>query len=136
MTNLIWNDSYTVGVKEIDDQHKFLFSLINSRFDLMKNTDSDDRLKVVLQELNAYVFTHFETEEKYFRKFNYAKTDEHILLHETYKKAVDGYTRRMNSENKIVIAYELMDFLVNWWLHHVTGADQEYKECLASHGLK
>jgi hemerythrin len=136
MTNLIWNDSYTVGVKEIDDQHKKLFGIINSRFDLMKNAENEETLKAVLKELSDYAVYHFVTEEKYFQQFQYENTQEHIRLHEAYKDKVQLYTVRLDTENKLTVAYELMDFLVNWWLHHVTGADQEYKACFASHGLK
>jgi len=136
MTNLIWNDSYTVGVKEIDDQHKKLFTIINSRFDLMQNANSEEKLKAVLQELSDYASYHFQTEEKYFHQFNYVKTLEHVDQHEAYKKVMQGFTEKLQIENKLTVAYALMDYMVSWWIHHVTGADQEYKECFASHGLK
>jgi hemerythrin-like metal-binding protein len=136
MTNLIWNDSYTVGVQEIDDQHKKLFSIINSRFDLMKNAENDEKLKAVLKELSDYASYHFSTEEKYFQQFQYEKSQIHISQHDAYKDTMQTYSVKLNSENKLIVAYELMDFLVSWWINHVTGADQEYKECFASHGLK
>jgi len=136
MTTLVWNDSYLVGVKEIDDQHKKLFTIINSRFDLMKNAENEEKLKEVLQELNDYASYHFSTEEKYFQQFQYEKTQEHTSLHNSYKDAMQLYTIKLNSENKILVAYELMDYLVGWWIHHITDEDQKYKQCFTSHGLK
>lgn len=136
MTNLIWNDTYSVGVKEIDDQHKKIFTIINSRFDLMKNADNDEKLKAILKELSDYASYHFATEEQYFMQFSYDKTIEHIAHHDAYKKAMQEFTLKLTNENKLVVAYALMDYLVGWWINHVTGADQEYKDCFAKHGLK
>jgi hemerythrin len=136
MPNITWNDTYSVGMQEIDDQHKKLFTILNSRFDQMRNVNTIDTLETVLRELNDYASYHFATEEKYFLEYHYGKTEEHILQHNAFRESIQKFSERYRTENKQNVAFEIMDFLVDWWLHHVTGADQEYKQCFTSHGLK
>ena len=64
---LEWNDIYSVNIKEIDSQHKNLFSLINKvQFSDKDKPNTKEEINKILDEMNDYAIYHFDTEEKYF----------------------------------------------------------------------
>jgi hemerythrin-like metal-binding protein len=75
---LIWYDEYLSGIQIIDEQHKDIFAAFNKFFASLNAGELD---KVILDEflhkLDAYTITHFDTEEKFMREFNYSKLEEH-----------------------------------------------------------
>ena len=45
---LIWDDKYSVGVKEIDDQHKNLFVVINELFRSIDSGITEEVIKKII----------------------------------------------------------------------------------------
>ena len=70
MAFLDWDDSLSVNVTEIDDQHKKLIGTLNDLYDAMDDGKGNDVLGKILKELTDYTVYHFQTEENYFKKFN------------------------------------------------------------------
>lgn len=134
INKLEWDDKYSVGVGEIDNQHKTMFDAINNLIDLIEEGDSS-KLKEVIEDLVKYKIVHFQTEEKYFNEFDYDRKDEHIAKHKEFnlkleeiKSKYDGYS--------LEFAFDLVDFLEDWLIGHLMGMDQKYVKCFKDHGLK
>ena len=70
MVFMNWDESLSVHVKKIDDQHKKLIHIINRAHDtnLLEDREEGDK---ILNELLEFTRVHFSTEEKYFEKCNY-----------------------------------------------------------------
>lgn len=130
-----WDDKYSVGVKEIDDQHKELVANISKLADCINQAKMKEEGKVILDALLHYAQYHFDTEEKYFSEFNYEGSEKHINAHRAFKnKMLDLKTKFEN--NEIEITFELIDFLEDWLLDHLMDMDQGYVKCFSEHGLK
>lgn len=132
---MIWEDRFSVGVQEIDDQHKHMFSLINELLSVMNKLDAGVELKRISESILEYKKMHFETEERYFREFHFEEADAHIAMHKGFTLAIErlmseypGYT--------LEFAFKLVDFLEDWFIGHIMTADQRYVECFHEHGLK
>jgi hemerythrin len=85
MKSLEWKDSYSVGVKALDEQHMNLFSLINQMRSAITNQDLPDEIANLLTELENYVHQHFLTEESLLEKYDYyglGQQKKEQLLHE------------------------------------------------------
>jgi hemerythrin len=134
MALIEWNDSYSVGVKIIDEQHKKLFSFINELYSAMKDGKDKDVLSKVLDDLARYVDVHFGAEEKYFAEFNYEKKDEQIAQHKMYAEKIRSFQEGFQ-KNQEFLSFEVIDFLEDWILSHVTGEDKKYTKCFNEHGL-
>ena len=134
MSLLIWNEKYTVGVTEFDDQHKKLIVLINSLHDAMKGGHGKEVLKDILNELNEYTIYHFDNEERYFAKFNYPSRIEHVKEHVVFKKTVSDLKKK-SDEGKMIFTIDLMNFLKKWLLDHIQGTDKKYGPYLNAKGL-
>ncbi len=130
-----WKDSYSVGVKQIDEQHKKLFSHINNLYSSMKEGKDKQMLSKLLNDLADYVNYHFSTEEKYFEEFNYAEKDKHLSQHKQYTDKIKSF-QEAYAKNQRFLSFEIIDFLEDWILGHVTGEDMKYTKCFNDNGLK
>lgn len=124
---LKWELMYSVNVKEIDDQHKKIFDIINKLFDSQKKEKIN--YSEIIKELEDYSAYHFKTEEFYFDKFNYDRKEEHKLMHQAYIGKINEFKKNMPDGES------LKNFLKSWWLNHIQGADQKYSDFFNSNGL-
>lgn len=131
---LDWKDEYSVGVAEIDDQHKKLFAIINDLVDTLRKIPQKDDLETVLTELVTYKSNHFETEERYFHQFGYVDTKQHEEAHRSFNSKIAELQKEFGSD-VIGLSFALADFLENWLIDHLLNMDKKYKQCFQEHGL-
>jgi hemerythrin len=130
-----WNDSYSVGVSEINTQHKKLVFLINDLNTAMAAGKGRDAVGSIVAELVKYTVDHFSTEERYFDKFKYADADTHKAEHKALVKKVADFQQNL-AQGKAVLSIELMNFLKDWLINHIKGTDKKYTKCFNDNGLR
>ena len=134
-----WAKKYSVGVKELDDQHKIFFKIANEILALTKkNTVGKHKLMMTLDKFLNYALYHFENEENYFVEFNCPQPG-HLEAHEAFRK----YFKKLyiqaefGSEGEAKDhAKEAVEFAGSWILHHILVMDKGYTECFNEHDLK
>jgi hemerythrin len=132
---LEWEDKYSVGVEELDNQHKRMFAVINELLDSINTNSTEEHLGNIIEALIKYKMFHFETEEKYFKEFNYDGATEHIQKHKEFNDKLNQLKEKY-PEYSIEFAFELVDFLEDWLINHLMIIDQKYIKCFHEHGLK
>jgi len=132
---LEWEEKYSVGVKEIDDQHQRMFTVINELLEAINTNTPEQHLDDIIKTLVEYKIFHFATEEKYFKEFNYEETEAHIKKHREFNTKLNTLKEKY-PENNIVFAFELIDFLEDWLIDHLMVVDKRYVNCFKAHGLK
>lgn len=135
MALIDWNNSYSVNVKEIDDQHKKLIDLINKLYDEMKNGHGKEALSGVLKELVDYTKYHFQAEEKLLSKYNFPNFAAHKKEHEELTKKVEEINEKIAS-GKMVISSSVLTFLKDWLNNHILVEDKGYSSYLNNKGVK
>jgi hemerythrin len=131
-----WEDDFSVGVKEIDAQHKKIIDIINKVYEMIRDNNFDNAdIQQILKDLQDYADRHFSTEEIYFREFDYEKTDSHIGAHNDYRKRLAEMKENYETGFKKEILYDISDFMNGWWVWHINHTDKEYTECFHQHGL-
>ncbi|MDP3902058.1 MAG: bacteriohemerythrin [bacterium] len=135
MTFFEWDQSYSVGVKIIDVQHKKLFSLISDLYFATERNFDKKTVSVddIINNLTAYVEFHFGTEEKYFKEFKYDKTESHTEEHHFYERKIADFKNRYEKGEDV--GEEMMLFLKQWLSEHIKIKDKEYSKCFSEHGL-
>lgn len=124
---LEWKNIYSVNVKEIDEQHQAIFEIINKLFGL--NPSDKEKLKFIIEEMQAYSNYHFGIEEKYFQEFSYPDREVHEAMHRAYITKVQEFKEQGTDFN------EVREFLIKWWTGHIQGADHQYTNNFNQHGL-
>lgn len=132
-----WTPQISVGIQEIDEQHKQLIQLLNKLFEVMlsKSPERDRVAQQTLHEVVNYTKIHFAVEESLFRIFNYPGYDEHKGKHDQLKSQVDDITRRVQSGEKRIDT-ALLVFLRNWVTQHIMEEDKQYSGFLLQQGVQ
>lgn len=135
-----WEDSYSVNVKELDDQHKKFIDTVNQLYFIInKGGDIKEEFAKTMEKLINFKDVHFSTEEKYFKEFNYENTEEHVNEHNELKKQLMEFYKKLsgpNSEKKYhEMCFSLLDFLEDWFLSHLSNEDKKYVETFNKKGL-
>ncbi|MEZ5334566.1 MAG: bacteriohemerythrin [Methanolobus sp.] len=135
MALITWSDKYSVGIKEIDDQHKVLVGMINDLHAAMKNAKSKEASLEIINKMAEYTKFHFSTEEKYMQRFAYSDYPEHRLEHEKFVDKVLQFRDEYENE-KAGISYEILNFLKDWLVGHIQITDKKYVDLFKEHGVK
>jgi hemerythrin len=135
MAMIEWDDSFSVGVEEINEQHKKLVSMINELYDAMKAGKGKDALGPIINGLIDYTQVHFKTEEDYFDKFGYPLTQAHKLEHKGFVDKVTAFKSDFDAGNTS-LTIDVMNFLKDWLIHHIKGSDKKYTEFFHEHGVQ
>lgn len=133
-TFIMWDDNYSVGVKEIDDQHKKLFDLINQTHQAMVDKVGKDQKQEILDGLVNYTVYHFDHEEGLMRKAEYDDYDAHIEKHKKLVGQVQDFHRKFTAGD-IDIDQNLMKFLKDWLSNHIMGTDKFYGATMNAKGI-
>jgi hemerythrin len=131
-----WSDALSVGIQEIDEQHKVLINLINRLFD--ETVVNQAPIKVteeILTELVEYTKVHFAVEESLFRIFDYPEIETHMSRHADLKAQVLDLQKKIN-QVQTVINSELLMFLKKWLTNHILQEDKLYAPFLIKQGVK
>lgn len=130
-----WSDELSVGLQEIDEQHKILINLINRLFNEAILHKADKTIiSAILEELVQYTIVHFAVEESLFRIFDYPDAETHQVHHDKLKQEVSSFQKKF--AGGAVIDIELMNFLRKWLTHHIMMDDKKYTPFFLEKGLK
>lgn len=134
MALVSWDDSLSVGVAELDEQHKQLVSMINDLHEAMVSGKSKEAMSGVLDALTSYTVSHFANEEKYFDQFGYLSAATHKFEHKQFVDKVSEFKANFE-QGKAMLSNEIMLFLKDWLVNHIQGSDKKYTQCFNDNGL-
>ena len=123
-----WQDSYSVGIKVIDEQHIKLIKLTNKLFNScisgQERTKSDSIFLGVINEVIDYVGYHFSTEETVMERVNYPAYKNHKQEHIAFVKEVLQKVEEFNA-GKINAPLSFVYYLRDWILNHIAVNDKK-----------
>jgi hemerythrin len=135
---ITWSNTFSFGIKPIDDQHKELVDLVNDMFHHATGNDEQEReyFGRVIQKAMHYIKVHFTTEEKLMRAMQYPGYAEHKRCHDCFILDVLDNIRDFETEKHYTL-FSFTKFLKDWVLSHIGIMDKQYhlyiKQILAFH---
>ena len=124
MPYFTWDDKYSIGNKEIDDQHKHIFNNLNRLYESSYDTQGSDTFHNVLAELCSYTKYHFKIEEQFMAEVEYNDIERHLSFHRYFTARLLDFTDREKNYNS-ELCRELILFLKNWLKRHVYEEDKQ-----------
>lgn len=125
-----WGDEFSMQIKELDEQHKKHFKLVNDFI----NASQKQELKKIIMDIIDYAKGHFEYEEGLMQKYGYPEYQTHKKEHDKLLREIKTYHERLNEGGKILLA-EIIRFLKNWLVKHTLTVDRKYINLFHSKGL-
>lgn len=122
MKNIIWDESLSVEVDEIDEDHRRLVDLFNILSKSVAEGDSTDYIEAVLEELISCTIWHFRHEERLMLLYKYEGLEEHKAEHNELIDSVRELQNKFHKENKL-LTYEDIEYLETWLTEHILGHD-------------
>lgn len=123
MKELVWDESYEIGIEEIDRQHSDFVKLLR-RFNIGDHAPHTLPLQLrILQEILKYAEYHFCSEENIMVFTKYPalaiQEREHTMLLRSLQRSIDKYRLgRLKGE-------ELSEFLYDWFINHTQTEDRK-----------
>ena len=136
MAKIEWDDSLSVGIDLIDDQHKMLIERLGN---LSKAVESRQGAQLIMKSLDFlvdYTDFHFSTEEKHMLEQNYKGLDFHKKQHEEFKNSINHLVEDFEEEGATrALATSINFFLMNWLINHIKGVDVAFGKFLTEKGF-
>lgn len=122
MQLLEWKNEYSLGIPEVDYEHRELINLINDLLMELNVNGASAGITDSLGEVYARIALHFALEEKIMREQNYDqftehKTDHNRLLNEI-RDIMDEYENSVNVDTET-----FAERLDRWFSNHFRTMD-------------
>ena len=134
MALVTWDQSYSVRVRRLDEQHQKLFSQINTLHEEMRQGKGQTVVHDTVRELATYTVTHFRAEEELLRKTNYPGFAAHQAEHQKYVAKVNQFAEEVKA-GKITSSISVLGFLKDWLAQHIRQTDRSYSAYLNAQGV-
>ncbi len=131
-----WTEDLSVGVDEIDNQHKVLFSRINNLVTAIKQHRCKDEIDNTIRFLEEYAATHFAYEEKYMQDSHYPEYPRHKAHHARYLEHLSELKKEAAAPRVKGGSYDLSvtanQMVVDWIIDHIMKVDRKFGDYLKS----
>ena len=138
MGRIQWDDSLSIGVDEIDNQHKRLIELHNQMHDSilgLNGEDTDKVTKKTIKEMMDYVDYHFKCEQEYMEKIGYPDVVAHVRFHSDFEDEIYQHFRAAIN-GQYILPTEVIKLIKKWFHDHITTEDRKLGEYLRNNAQK
>ena len=132
---ITWKKNLSVGVADIDEDHKRLIRMINRLFGAALSPDPGQILRNVLDELTHYVILHFNREQEQMDHLNYPFYHEHFGEHAKLIEAVGQFKNNLESGLACCLEEEIEHALRDWLITHIQQHDKQLGQFLNERGI-
>lgn len=135
MGNVTWDDSLSIGVPLIDEQHKALIQRLNDVSAAVEASQGEREIVKTLGFLSDYAGFHFSTEEKHMGEQGFPGLEQQKVKHQEFMAALKNLEQDFEEEGSTrALADSINTFLLNWLTTHIRGLDHQFAGFLAEKG--
>jgi hemerythrin len=119
-----WDDSFLIGIEEVDHEHKLLIHDINRLHKELVMHDKKPEIEECLGDIYARMQAHFALEEHIMKEYGYEHFDEHKHEHE---ELLGSYTECMVqflNDTGVSSSNHIEDCLRDWVIKHIVDSDK------------
>lgn len=137
MTEIQWDDSLSVGVELIDEQHKLLIQRIKDLSDAVNSSRGAVEIGKTLGFMIDYTDFHFSTEEKHMYNMDYPGRDVHKGQHDEFKSTLNEMVMEFEEDGATAQLSEWVNnYLINWLVKHIKSIDTKLSDFLQKKGFE
>ncbi|MEJ2191067.1 MAG: bacteriohemerythrin [Nitrospirota bacterium] len=119
-----WTPDLSVGVEDIDVQHRELFRRITELVEAVKKKQCKFLIGGVMAFLHEYVVEHFGAEEALMVKYDYPDYKAHRAQHVSFIARLGGMEEELKNEtSSYTRSVYVNQMVVDWILEHIKNVD-------------
>jgi hemerythrin len=136
MAKIEWDESLSIGVKIIDEQHMMLIQRLSDLSKAIEMSQGEAETAKTLDFMIDYTDFHFAAEEKHMTEQNYPGLEEQKQQHAEFKDLLSQLVQDFKEEGPTkALGTSINVFLLNWLTKHIKGADLKFGQFLTEKGL-
>ncbi len=121
---IIWDDTMSTGLPDIDAQHKMIIKKFNQFSEAMSSSDARKVADSILDFLQFYAVWHFEREERYMEQFKCPAAQANKQAHaEFIDKFSRFYEQWLTSSMDLDLVDKTYCELEKWIKNHILEVD-------------
>jgi hemerythrin len=121
-----WNESFVLGIDEIDQQHKMIVERFRELSDAVQDAREEEVLAEMTKFLTEYAQFHFVTEERYMKQYAYPDIAEQLAEHAQFSRdAVELQSKLSGGADSHKLAVEMTGKMLRWVVQHVRNHDRK-----------
>ncbi|MDQ2105534.1 bacteriohemerythrin [Azospirillum isscasi] len=125
MDSIQWSRWMSVGIEELDEDHRVLVDIVN-KLGAVESRGSPDIIEAILDELIHYTKDHFAREEAHMAEANYPTFTAHKALHDALTRNVESYRERFHAQRDTITGDEVFEFCADWLGKHILKEDTRF----------
>lgn len=122
MTLMSWDTSMSVGVEELDEQHKKLIDIINEAYTAIQKHDEPAMVDII-DKMREYALLHFATEEALMREQGFPDLQAHKYQHAKFNSDVNEFKKKQFERTNLS---QIFVYLSRWLTNHIMEEDKKY----------
>jgi len=125
-SGIAWDDRLKLGHRQVDEQHKRLFGMLNELVDQCADGTNVEKLKETLDFLVNYTVSHFYDEEALQVEYNFPEYTRHKQLHDDFKVTVGELVQRFAENGSSgALSNDVNKIVVRWLVGHIQMEDKK-----------
>ncbi|WP_448204203.1 bacteriohemerythrin [Azospirillum sp. sgz302134] len=132
MQHVAWDETMSVGVGVLDDDHKKLIDMFNGLLRAGIAEKNRDSLSKLLNDLCDYTNVHFAREEELMERQGYPDLATHKAAHRYFVDEVQKLFQDNDDSNEMMLRIDLILLLKEWLIEHIQSVDAQYKPFMGS----
>ncbi len=119
-----WEQSPSIHVPKIDEQHRMLIALMHDLYDDVRLARGNQAIGDVFEELVAFTKYHFEGEERWMRDIHFPGYLLHKAVHDEVCEQLTELRAQFENTGRSAVDTAVLQFLCEWLISHITVEDQ------------
>jgi hemerythrin len=125
---IVWTNSMSTGVTEVDAQHKELLDVLNSLGEAMKAGKGKTEIESILIFAGQYAQKHFACEERYFDQYACPAKSQNEEAHKQFVERFTTFMAEFREQGEsFALIMRIYNELSTWLVQHILGVDTKLR---------
>ncbi|MBO8087722.1 bacteriohemerythrin [Marichromatium sp. AB31] len=122
-----WSDVYSIGIPEIDEQHRCFFSASHRLYNEILDRKGKEAVEGAVSFMREYAERHFSTEEAFMNEHGYPDLKAHLQQHAAFFRRLDILEQELQMFGPTQdLAERALDITQDWLIDHIADEDMLY----------
>jgi hemerythrin len=125
-----WDESFLIGIEELDHEHKVLIDDINRLHEELARHDQKSEIEKSLGDIYARMQAHFALEEHVMEEHEYEFFEEHKREHDELLDSYTEYMLQFLNDTGVSSSMSIEGTLKHWVMNHIITSDKKMSQMI------